>query len=92
MLAATSLAMLPACSSSGADRTVGSAPDPVTLTRTVTREVCPAELAMPLGERPQPAAGAQISGNEAGMAWLGAIMARLGLLEDRLRDAAGACP
>ena len=84
--------MLPACSSSGADRTVGSAPDPVIETRTVTREVCPAELALPLGERAQPGADAKLTGNEAGMAWLAAILARLGLLEDRLRDAAGACP
>lgn len=92
MLAATSLAMLPACSSSGAERIVKSAPDPVIETRTVTREVCPVELALPLGERPQPGPGAKLTGNEAGMAWLAAIMARLGLLEDRLRDAAGACP
>ena len=84
--------MLPACSSSGAERTVKSAPDPVIETRTVTREVCPAELALPLSERPRPGADAKLTGNEAGMAWLGAIMAHLGLLEDRLRDAAGACP
>mgnify|MGYP007030467734 CR=1 FL=1 len=84
--------MLSACSSSGADSTVKSAPDPVIETRTVTREVCPAELALPLGERPQPGADAVVTGNEAGMAWLAAIMARVGLLEDRLTDAAKACP
>ena len=84
--------MLPACSSSGADATIKSAPDPVIETRTVTRTVCPAELALPAGDRPQPSLDARLTGNAAGMAWLQAILARLGLLEDRLRDAAEACP
>lgn len=83
--------MLPACGGSGTEAHVASAPDPVVLERTQIRTVCPAELAQPLGERPVPAADAVLTGNAAGMAWLRAMLARLGLLEDRLRDAAEEC-
>lgn len=83
--------MLTACASSGSDAHVSSAPDPVMLVRTETRTVCPAELTLELGERPAPAGDAVLTGNAAGMAWLSAVLSRLGLLEDRLRDAAGEC-
>ncbi len=61
------------------------------VTRTVTRSICPPELRLPLGARPVPGAGAQIDGNPAGMAWLQAILSRLGLVEDRMADAAKEC-
>lgn len=84
--------MLAACSSSGGNKGINSAPDPVIETRTVIRTVCPAEITAPVAPRPEPGADARLTGNDAGMAWLAAILARLGLLEDRLADAGSTCP
>lgn len=91
MLPAASAAMLSACASSRNDVRPPAA-DPVVTTRVERVPVCPAELTMPLAARPQPVAEAVISGNEPGMAWLTAIISRLGLVEDRLADAAKECP
>ena len=91
MLLAASVAMLTACAASVSDA-AQSAPDPVIETRTVTVRVCPAELRAALPPRAEAAADAVLSGNEAGMAWLNALLARLGLVEARLADAAKECP
>jgi len=60
-------------------------------TRIVERTVCPVDITAPLASRPQPADDAVVTGNTAGMAWVSAILAFLGLVEDRLRDGAEAC-
>lgn len=91
MLAAASIAMLSACGSSGNSRPQ-SAPDPVVVTRVEIQRVCPGELTAPLPGRPQPPVDAVVEGNPAGMSWVGALLAYLGLVEDRLADAAGQCP
>lgn len=84
--------MLTACGSSGTKQVRSTPADPVVVTRTEVRTICPAELQLGLEPRPKPAADAQLDGNAAGMAWLTAILARLGLVEDRLADAAKECP
>lgn len=84
--------MLSACASSAGKAPIDSTPDPVIETRTVTVVHCPPELLIETAPRPVPAAGAKLEGNEAGFAWLRELLARLGLLEDRLADARGACP
>jgi hypothetical protein len=92
MLAVLSAAMLSACAASQVtDRPVRTA-DPVIQTRTVTERVCPAELRAPRPARPVPAADAELQGNASGMAWLNALLAYMGLVEDRLSDAAKDCP
>lgn len=87
--------MLTACAGSpnkpAASASSDLGPDPVIASRTVTRLVCPAELALPLDPRPLPAVDARLEGNEPGMAWLRAVLSRLGLIEDRLADAAAEC-
>lgn len=83
-------AMLTACAASP-DRP-DAAPDPVVIERTRTEQVCPAELALPQGQRPPVPDGAELSGNAAGMAWLQALLQHLGLIEGRLTDAAAQCP
>lgn len=82
--------MLSACGGSGNERPK-SVSDPVIQTRTETVRVCPAELTAARPARPQPEAGAEIKGNDAGMRWLSALLRYLGLVEDRLADAAGQC-
>lgn len=82
--------MLSACAASVSKR-AATTPDPVIVTRTETRTICPPELRLPLGARPVPDADARIDGNPAGMVWLQAILSRLGLVEDRLTDAAKEC-
>lgn len=67
-------------------------PDPVIVTRTEVRTICPAEVTAPIAARPAVPDGAELNGNEAGMGWLEAMFARLGLLEDRLADARKECP
>lgn len=84
--------MLSACASSDGKSGVASAPDPVIETRTVTVVRCPSELLLDLAARPEPGPTAKLDGNEAGFAWLAALVARLGVLEDRLGDARKACP
>lgn len=83
--------MLTACASSDSKRVASAPADPVIVTRVETRMVCPAELMLGLDERPQPSADARIDGNAAGMAWLRAILFRLGLVEGRLADAGLEC-
>ncbi len=85
------LAMLPACAHSPSEL-VRSVPDPVVVTRTVTEQVCPPELRLAMPPRPDLPADAALTGSGSGMAWLTAILARLGLLEDRIADAAKDCP
>lgn len=84
--------MLAACGSSETEVHSAPAPDPLVVTRTEIRTVCPAELKLPLGARPQVPTDAKVTGNDAGMAWLNAILGRVTLLEDRLADAAKECP
>lgn len=83
-------AMLPACAASTVEP--DGSPDPVVIERTVIERVCPPELTAPLGARPAVPDGAELAGNDPALAWLNAIMARLGLIEDRLTDAAAQCP
>lgn len=83
--------MLTACAAS-ADRPAPPVADPVIEHRVELRTACPPEVLLPVPPRPVPAAAARIDGNEDGMAWLAAIIATLGLLEDRLADAAKDCP
>lgn len=84
--------MLAACSASPSKPGPASAPDPVIEQRVEIQRVCPAELRLAVVPRPTLAAEAQLAGNEAGMAWLRAMLARLGLIEARLADAAKECP
>lgn len=83
--------MLAACANSPSKPPPQRTPDPIIETRTEVRTVCPPEVTAPLGTRPEPAAGAELTGNDLGMAWLGAILSRLGLVEGRVHDAAEAC-
>ena len=90
MLLAAFAATLNACAASTAERPQ-ERPDPVIETRTEVVRICPPELLAALPPRPEPADGAELTGNQLGMDWLTATMARLGLVEDRLRDAAAQC-
>lgn len=85
--------MLSACAASNSEkpRSVPT-PDPVIQVRTETVRVCPPELTAPRPARPQPASDAVLTGNDSGMAWLTALLAYTGLIEDRLTDAAEDCP
>lgn len=90
MLLAACAAMLSACAASTTER-VRAAPDPVIQTRTEVVRVCPAELTAALPPRPLPADDAVLTGNAGGMDYLAALLAHLGLVEDRLKDAGSAC-
>lgn len=92
MIAAGCAAMLTACQSSPAALNRAPAADPVIHTERRVETVCPPELGQALPPKVAKAAGAEIEGNEAGMAWLRDHLGREGLLEDRLVDAAKACP
>jgi hypothetical protein len=83
--------MLTACASSVNERPQPVA-DPVIETRTEVVRVCPPELTAARPARPVPAADAVIEGNPTGLAWLNAVLAWAGLIEDRLSDAAAQCP
>lgn len=84
--------MLSACAASSNKPRSAPTPDPVIQTRTVEVRVCPPELTAPRPDRPQPGADAELSGNEPGMTWLTELLAYVGLVEDRLADAAEDCP
>ncbi|MEQ1499159.1 MAG: hypothetical protein ABL914_10895 [Novosphingobium sp.] len=60
-------------------------------TRTVEVRVCPSELIATRPARPAVPDGAELTGNEAGLGWLAAVLAYTGLVEDRLNDAAAQC-
>lgn len=62
------------------------------VTRTIEVRTCPAEITTPHQARPAVPQGAVIEGNEAGLNWLSSTLAYLGLIEDRLADAAKECP
>ena len=84
---------LSACSVSRSDAPRSAPPaDPVIQTRTIEVRVCPPELRAARAPRPAPGAGAELSGNATGMAWLNDLLTYLGLVEDRLADAAEGCP
>lgn len=91
MLTATSSVMLTACAASSVEPPA-SAPDPVIETRTVTVPQCPEELRATVPGVPQPADDAVITGNDAGVGWLGDVLAHAELLTRRLIDAASSCP
>lgn len=84
--------MLTACAASRGEPANLLPPDPVIETRTVVERVCPAELRQARPARPVLAADARLDGNRSGLDWLSATLALLGLLEDRLDDAAKECP
>lgn len=83
--------MLAACSASPSEGRPQIAPDPVIAQRVEIQRVCPAELRLALPPKPALPADAALSGNQAGMAWLRAMLIRLGLIEVRLADAAREC-
>ena len=83
--------MLSACAASPTERPQ-VAPDPVIVTRTEVVRVCPAELISPRPPRPVVPDGAELTGSEAGLTWLTALLGYAGLLEERLTDAAAQCP
>lgn len=91
MLLAASAVTLNACAASTSERPLAR-PDPVIETRTEVVMTCPAELLAALPPRPQPSSLAELTGNQPGMDWLTALLSHLGLVEDRLRDAAAQCP
>ena len=84
--------MLTACAASPSEPANLLPPDPVIETRTVIERVCPAELRLALPARPVLPASARLDGNEAGLGWLAEMLARTGLIEDRIADAAKECP
>lgn len=83
--------MLTACAGSAANRPQ-PASDPVIETRTEVVRVCPPELTAARPARPEPASDAALEGTPNGLAWLNAVLAWAGMLEDRLTDAAAQCP
>lgn len=87
---AASLAMLSACNASRTEEPA-STPDPIVTIKRETTLVCPAELLMPLPAAPTPLPGAVIEGNEAGLAFVGALGSFAQALVDRLRDASEQC-
>lgn len=84
--------MLTACGNSQTDGAMISAPAPVIERHTEVRTVCPAELAAPAPARPQVPDGAELHGNDAGMGWLGDVLAWAGALSGRFEDARKNCP
>lgn len=92
MLLATCAAMLSACGASAHKPRPKAEPDPVIVTRTEVVRVCPAELTAARPSRPTVPEGAALTGSDAGMAWLSALLGYTGLLEERLGDAAAQCP
>ena len=90
--AALLCAMLSACAAGSARPTKPlPPPDPVVEVRTVTRRVCPAELALPAEAAPAPAAGAEVRDNSAGGDWIESLIAWGALGWARLGGAAEAC-
>ena len=92
MLLATCVVMPSACGASAHKPRPKAEPDPVIVTRTEVVRVCPAELTAARPSRPAVPDGAVLTGSDAGMAWLSALIGYTGLLEDRLADAGAQCP
>lgn len=84
--------MLTACAASRSEPANLLPADPVVETRTVVEKVCPPELSQARPTRPALPVDARLDGNQSGLDWLSATLALLGLLEDRLDDAAKECP
>lgn len=84
--------MLTACQSSPATSPKGPSADPIVRVDRRVETRCPAELEQAVPARIAKAPGAELTGNDAGLAWLRAHLGRENLLEGRLVDAAKACP
>lgn len=88
---ACALAMLSACATSPTrPASSGAATDPVVEQRTVTRIVCPPDLAGP-GPKPAPPAGAVVRGNEAGLGYFAALSAHDDAQAKAIADAIAVC-
>lgn len=84
--------MLTACASSSTEPRPQVSAAPVIETRTEVRLHCPSELDLPIGALPPVPDGAVIEGNEAGLNWLGDVIAYTRGLLDRFADARKVCP
>lgn len=67
-------------------------PDPIVTTRTITRTVCPAEVAAPPPGVIAAYVGAAIDASKAYFDWLAGHLRRERLLAQRLTDAQKDCP
>lgn len=85
--------MLAACASSRASAPASPpiAPDPIVEVRERVQLVCPDELAQPAPTIPPVPADAEVTANEPGAAWIGAVVGAANMAIDRLVDAGGAC-
>lgn len=82
-------ATVSACAHSPIEPT--SQPDPVIITKTEVRMICPGELLLEVPAPPSLPVGASISASAAVMDWLAARFRREALLAERLADASADC-
>ena len=58
----------------------------------MTETICPLELLLPVPPKPVPEDGAVLTGNEAGLRFVGALGGHSDDLADRIADALAECP
>lgn len=84
--------MLSACAASTARPERPHTAEPVLELRRVIEPVCPPELTQALPPKVEIPEGAEITGNDAGLAVYRGHLTREGLLEGRIKGAQAKCP